>query len=246
MSTMSHTVQKAQDSSSFGGHRQPAPSTHYGAEEGPIIIEVFDLNRRDQFVEWVWDHQNRKRFVERVANILNSILLFLGSIWSVISVSVYVTGYWEITQKKKYCFGPAPNPIPSQLPGEQVNVVVNELEAIIKHSFWPHLEATMGSPNDENSGHDYDIRPETEVFHGLFRSADVCAATYLLPRQRRVFIYSRYELFPVPTAEQVGEAYAEYAVVNDMPDVFTPLKSGYIRGTEALRAARRAGWRSEL
>ncbi|KAI5119326.1 hypothetical protein M0805_000556 [Coniferiporia weirii] len=246
-------------------HRQP----YYRMPRHERLADHRGFRRRDvrpQIAYFAW-----------LSRVWAAIVLFCESVWSVMSVSAYVTGYWEITEHKKYCLGPTHNPYQQYVPGEQIYVVIEEVEAIIKQSFWPQLQTGEVPADDESTAYEYGVfgalpRRQPPSFRGQLAEVDgvqratyfallpiralcaalVSASACVTPAHRRVFLKSRYDLFPMPTVEQ-----AEQAETQDVPDpyvvgwapgdgVYAPLDSRLIRGAEALEAARRAGWQQRI
>ncbi|KAH8103708.1 hypothetical protein DFH11DRAFT_1551692 [Phellopilus nigrolimitatus] len=198
----------------------------------------------------------RERMARRFALLVviwNAAVRFYETVWTVAGVDTFVTGYWEVIERKKYCLGPTINPVLTigELMGPHVFVIIEEREVIIKHSFWPQLAAGQNAPGHDNDTVEYNFFPDAEPAaahdHGaqLARPDDIQRMTFyllLITRLACFVLVTLAELVPIPDAAQL-EAVDEY---ND-PDVEMPwaaaaLEPGLIRGPEAARAARRAGF----
>ncbi|KAH8117692.1 hypothetical protein DFH11DRAFT_1569981 [Phellopilus nigrolimitatus] len=214
-----------------------------------------------------------RRFALLVA-IWNAAVKFFETVWTVASVDTFVTGYWEVIEKKKYCVGPTMNPVFHivEAMGPQVFVIIEEREVIIKHSFWPQLAAGDG-PVDDDTTVEYNVFPDAApaathdhgaqlarpdgiqrmTFYLLLLARLACFALITLAelapvRRRRQVLSSQYALHPIPGAAQY-EAVHTCKCGNpdtEMPLVAAALEPGLIRGPEAVRAARRAGFYHQM
>ncbi|EJD06457.1 uncharacterized protein FOMMEDRAFT_165251 [Fomitiporia mediterranea MF3/22] len=188
------------------------------------------------------------------------------------SVKPYVTGFWETIDFDEYCAGPIANPTPKEIEGNEVYIVAWEKVAILNYSLWPQLWTPAFTNEDDSTcedyGHDIVAEPEHPIqFGGTLRSEEynyahvivyallvisraICyvitrAARYMLPTPWRIRrdIAARYELYKVPTLQQIADA---NTWGGDGDEVYKPLRKNLIRGPEALNAARRAGFTSDI
>ncbi|KAL5526068.1 hypothetical protein ACEPAG_7406 [Sanghuangporus baumii] len=199
---------------------------------------------------------------------------FINAAEKVAAVKPFITGYWEKDERKEYCLGPIPNPLSGHFKrkyGDQIYVVTTEDTSVLQYSLWPAL--SVNSPPDDDDewlgGSEYNVfgQPEPTHFPGQLQASEVCKAHLVIytllmlsralcfvivqcateilpirPRASRIF-ETNFEIFSASSARMHGrsEASSSYTA-----DDYKPHRKDLIRGPEALKAARRAGFRHRV
>ncbi|KAL5485710.1 hypothetical protein ACEPAI_6751 [Sanghuangporus weigelae] len=200
-----------------------------------------------------------------------SVQEFINAAEKVAAVKPFVTGYWEKDERKEYCLGPIPNPLPGHYKrkyGDQIYVVTTEDTSVLQYSLWPTLSVnTPLDDDDEWLGRtEYNVlwQPEPAHFPGQLQASEVCKAHLVIyallmlsralcfvivqcateilpirPRASRIF-ETNFQIFSASSAEMHGRSEATSSCTTED---YKPLRKDLIRGPEALKAARRAGFR---
>ncbi|OCB90492.1 hypothetical protein A7U60_g2284 [Sanghuangporus baumii] len=202
-----------------------------------------------------------------------SVQEFINIAEKVAAVKPFVTGYWEKEERKEYCLGPIPNPLPERhkgIYGDQIYVVTTEDTSILQYSLWPTLSVNQPLDDDDEwlGRTEYNVlwQPEPAHFPGQLQASEVCKAHLviyaLLVLSRAlcfVIVQCATEILPIrPRASRIFETNFRIFSASPSPtemhrrsgatspcsaEDYKPLRKDLIRGPEALKAARRAGFR---